>query len=307
VEDIFLMELALMIEGQQDMTWLRWQRIGRAADDLGFAGLYRSDHFTNPDEDLDTLELWSSLTWLASHTSRIEFGPMVSPVSFRHPVITAKTAAAIDDLSGGRFQLGLGAGWQQREHAHYGFDLLTVPQRLQRFQEALEVVTLLLRGEQPANFAGTYYHLEDATMLPHPQRPGGPPIVIGGGRAVLPMVARYGNEWNTVSTTPQKFQALNERLNSLLQQQGRPLTEVKRSCMTRVIFGRTDQEVQQKLCEGGQSREEAQAAGLLVGTAGAIRDQLDQLAAAGAQRVMLQWFEFDDIDALTAMARALLS
>ncbi|HKG27446.1 MAG TPA: LLM class flavin-dependent oxidoreductase, partial [Thermomicrobiales bacterium] len=96
-------DVAIMIEGQDGLNWERWQRLAAAAQDLGFAGLYRSDHFTNADgPHRDALELWTSLTWLAGHTRRIEFGPMVSPVSFRNPVITAWTAAAVDDLSGGR-------------------------------------------------------------------------------------------------------------------------------------------------------------------------------------------------------------
>ena len=186
------MELALMIEGQQGLTWKRWQRLARAAEDLGFVGLYRSDHFTDPrPPDRDALELWISLAWLASNTQRIEFGPLVSPVSFRHPVISAKMAAAVDDLSNGRLQLGLGAGWQEREHTHYGFELLDIPQRLARFQEGLEVVTRLLKSDEPVTFSGTYYRLQDAPLLPRPQRAGGPPIVIGGGRSVLSFAARY--------------------------------------------------------------------------------------------------------------------
>ena len=118
-----MLDVAIMVEGQDGLTWTRWQRLARAAEELGFAGLYRSDHLTNPTgPHLDALELWASLTWLASHTTRIEFGPLVSPVSFRHPVVTAWTAAAVDDLSGGRLRLGLGAGWQEREHASHGFD-----------------------------------------------------------------------------------------------------------------------------------------------------------------------------------------
>src|SRR5258706_15341488 len=117
------MDIALMIEGQHGVNWPRWMEIARLAEDLGFVGLYRSDHFTDPTPpDLDSLELWVSLTWLASHTQRIEFGPLVSPVSFRNPVMTARMAGAVDDLSGGRLQLGLGAGGQQREHYDFGFD-----------------------------------------------------------------------------------------------------------------------------------------------------------------------------------------
>src|SRR5512136_1176131 len=135
------MDIAIMIEGQNGLNWPRWQRTARAVEDLGFAGLYRSDHFTNSDPpDLDSLELWTSLTWLASHTQRIEFGPLVSPLSFRNPVITARMAAAVDELSEVRLILGLGAGWQEREHQLFGFDLLPMKQRFERFEEGLEVI-----------------------------------------------------------------------------------------------------------------------------------------------------------------------
>ena len=136
------MQFALMIEGQNGLTWPRWQAIALAAEELGFAGLYRSDHFTNANPpDKESLELWTSLTWLASHTQRIEFGPMVSPVSFRHPVFTARMAKDVDDLSGGRLTLGVGAGWQEREHAKFHFDLLDLPARFDRFEEGLEIIT----------------------------------------------------------------------------------------------------------------------------------------------------------------------
>ena len=129
-----VLDLAIMIEGQDGINWTRWRRIARVVEDLGFTGLYRSDHFTNPTGPyLDALELWASLTWLADNTSRIEFGPLVSPISFRHPVITAWTAAAVGDLSGGRLRLGLGAGWQEREHRTYGFELLDTRPPLHSF------------------------------------------------------------------------------------------------------------------------------------------------------------------------------
>ena len=120
-----MLEIAVMIEGQNGLNWARWQRIARLAEEAGFVGLFRSDHFTNGNPpDLDSLELWTSLTWLADNTKRIEFGPLVTPFSFRHPAFTTRMAAAVDDLSGGRLTLGLGAGWQEREHALFGFDLL---------------------------------------------------------------------------------------------------------------------------------------------------------------------------------------
>src|SRR5512136_55278 len=151
------MEIAIMIEGQNGLNWPRWQRIVQAVEELGFVGLYRSDHFVNADPpDLDSLELWVSLTWLASHTQRLEFGPLVTPFSFRHPAFTARMAAAVDDLSGGRLTLGVGAGWQEREHRHFGFDLLDLPRRFARFEEGLQVISRLLRSDQPVTYLGTY-------------------------------------------------------------------------------------------------------------------------------------------------------
>ena len=175
-----MLAIAIMIEGQNGLTWPRWQKIAQAVEELGFAGLYRSDHFTNHNPpDKDALELWVSLTWLASHTRRIEFGPLVSPVSFRNPTLTARMAAAVDDLSGGRLTLGLGAGWQAREHSNYSFDLLDLSARFDRFEEALEVITRLMKNEAPVDFEGRYYKLKDAILLPRPQRKDGPPILIG--------------------------------------------------------------------------------------------------------------------------------
>ena len=102
-----MLEIAVMLEGQNGLNWARWQNVARLVEDAGFVGLYRSDHFTNMNPpDKDSLELWVSLTWLASNTKRIEFGPLVTPVSFRHPALTARMAAAVDDLSNGRLTLG---------------------------------------------------------------------------------------------------------------------------------------------------------------------------------------------------------
>jgi alkanesulfonate monooxygenase SsuD/methylene tetrahydromethanopterin reductase-like flavin-dependent oxidoreductase (luciferase family) len=166
------MDIAIMIEAQNGLTWSRWQNLAAAVEDLGFAGLYRSDHFTNATPpDKESLELWISLTWLASHTKRIEFGPLVSPVSFRHPALTARMAAAVDDLSGGRLTLGIGPGWQEREHSLFGFELLDPISSYYRFEEGLEVITRLFRTDGPVTFEGKYYQLHEATLLPRPVRP----------------------------------------------------------------------------------------------------------------------------------------
>ncbi|ACL23633.1 LLM class F420-dependent oxidoreductase [Chloroflexus aggregans] len=300
-------EIALMIEGQNGLTWPRWQRLAQAAEDLGFVGLYRSDHFTNatPPEK-ESLELWVSLTWLASHTKRIEFGPLVSPVSFRHPALTARMAAAVDDLSGGRLQLGLGAGWQEREHTMFGFDLLPVQERFHRFAEGLEVVTRLLCSETPITWIGEYYQLRDAILLPRPRRLGGPPIVIGGNgeKRTLPLTARYADEWNAVFVPPDRFAQLNAKLDELLATAGRPRAAVRRSLMTGSVFGRDDAEVERVLA--GRDRATLRARGVLVGTAGEVIEQIHAFAAVGVERLMVQWLDVDDLDRLEAFATQVL-
>jgi F420-dependent oxidoreductase-like protein len=226
------MDIAIMIEGQNGLNWSRWQTIARMVENLGFAGLYRSDHFTNANPpDKDSLELWISLAWLADNTKRIEFGPLVTPVSFRDPIFTARMARDVDELAGGRLTLGVGAGWQEREHRMFGYDLLDVEARFARFEEGLEVITGLLRDDQPFTFEGDYYQLNEAVLLPRPRRRGdvsGPPLLIGGNgpRRTLPLAARFADEWNAVYATPALFAELSATpwTNSCLPRAARPVT-----------------------------------------------------------------------------------
>ncbi|HEX2739178.1 MAG TPA: TIGR03560 family F420-dependent LLM class oxidoreductase, partial [Rubrobacter sp.] len=302
-----VLEVAIMVEGQEGVGWDRWRRLALAVEELGYDGLHRSDHFPNNGTGTygDGLELWTSLTWLADNTERIEFGPLVSPFSFRHPVMTAWQASAVDNLAGGRLRLGLGAGWNEWEHDTFGFDLLDTDRRFVRFEEGLEVVTRLLRNEEPVSFDGEFYRLRDAMLLPRSPRPGGPPIVIGGNgvRRTLPLVARFADEWNAVFISAEEFVELNARLDGLVDEAGRAPEQVRRTLMTRVIFGRTEADVDSKL--EGEPRDQLPAA-VIAGTKDEIVDRLGRLAEAGVQRVMLQWLEVDDIDGLEAMAHSVL-
>jgi F420-dependent oxidoreductase-like protein len=301
------MEIAIMLEGQNGLTWPRFQRLAVAVEELGFAGLFRSDHFTNAQPpDIDSLELWVSLTWLASHTTRIEFGPLVSPVSFRHPVFTARMGKDVDNLAGGRLVLGVGAGWQVREHTNFGFDLLELGPRFARFAEGLEVITRLLREEAPVTFSGDFYQLQDAVLLPRSERPGGTRVLIGGNgmQKTLPLVARYANEWNGVFVPAARYAELNAHLTRLLQAEARDPASVRRSLMTNVLFGRNAREVQAKLA--GRDPAALAERGILIGTGSALREQLAELAEAGVARVMLQWMDLDDLAGLEAFAAAVL-
>jgi F420-dependent oxidoreductase-like protein len=303
------MDLAIMIEGQDGLNWPRWQRLVRTVEDLGFAGLYRSDHFTNASApDKDSLELWVSLTWLAANTTRINFGPMVSPFSFRDPVFTARIGKDVDDLSGGRLHLGVGAGWQEREHEKFGYALLDVEERFERFEEGLEVISLLLDSNEPVDFNGEFYELEEAILLPRPQRPGGPPILIGGNgeKRTLPLVAQYADMWNAVFVTPGKFAELNTRLDSLLTDEGRTPGDVHRSLMTGIVYGASTTALQEKLEGRNRTASELRERGVVAGPAEDAIGHLKALEAVGCQRVMLQWLDLDDMDGLEALALEVL-
>ena len=269
-----MVEIGLMLEGQDGLNWDRWQAIARVAEDAGFVGLYRSDHFTNPSGLYkDSLECWTSLTWLASHTSRLEFGPLVSPVSFRHPSMLVRVAAAVDDLSGGRLHLGIGAGWQEREHTNYGYYLGSVSERIARLRESAQIITHLLRSAEPLTFPGKYFNLREAVLLPRPKR--ATPLVIGGnGRQLtLPLAARFADEWNASFRTAEQFSELNAHLDTLLDREGRARSAVRRTLMTRLRYG---------------SRDE-------------VREQVAALEAVGVQRLMLGWPELDDLDGIAAL------
>lgn len=298
-----------MLEGQDGVNWPRWQRIARTVEDSGYAGLYRSDHFTNPDgEHLDALELWTALTWLAANTTRLSFGPVVSPVSFRDPRIMAWQAAAVHALAPGRLRLGLGAGWMVREHEEWGFDLLDLDARFQRFTEAIEVTTRLVRNEGPVSFTGDFYQLRDAELVPNPVSQGKLPIVIGGNgpRRTIPLAAKFADEWNGVGLNAEGYRERTAILDEHLRREGRQPGDVKRTLMTRVIFGRDEAQLAERLA--GEDADELRAAGRIVGTAEQIPEQMRALEEAGVEGVMLQWLDdLDDLDGIAALGRAATS
>jgi alkanesulfonate monooxygenase SsuD/methylene tetrahydromethanopterin reductase-like flavin-dependent oxidoreductase (luciferase family) len=193
----------------------------------------------------------------------------------------------------------------EREHEEWGFDLLGVDARFQRFTEALEVVTRLLGNEGPVSFSGEFYELDGAELVPNPVSQGTLPIVIGGNgrRRTLPLAARFADEWNGVYLSPDGFQERTRLLDDLLREEGRQPGEVRRTLMTRVIFGKDDEQLAERLA--GESADELRAKGRIVGTAQQIPAQLRELEAAGVQGVMLQWVDdLDDIEGIAALGRA---
>ena len=184
------MDIGLMVEGQNGLTWDRWIHIYKLAERLAFPSLFRSDHYFIGTQRR-SLDTFASLAVAARETKNIRLGPLVSPMTFRSPVELARTAVSLDQLSGGRFVLGLGAGWHQPEHDAYGFRFPEVPERANRFVEGVEIVKHLW-GEGPGNFDGRYFQLRDVDMQPKPPK-GRPWLLIGGrpapsapGRAFAP-------------------------------------------------------------------------------------------------------------------------
>jgi F420-dependent oxidoreductase-like protein len=315
------MDISIMIEGQQGLTWPRWKALAQVVDEAGFAGLFRSDHFTDPaPPSQESLELVVSLGYLADRTERIHFGPCVAPVSFRDPVMFTRQAMHLDDLSGGRMILGLGAGWQEREHRMFGYPLGDVAERMARFEEGLAVAHALLRGGGPASYEGRFFQIREAELLPQPQRQGGPRIMVGGNgvKRTLALAARYADIWNGVFLTPQGFRERNERLSVLLVEHGRVPGDVRRTLMTAVHFGRDGAELDRRLSwrdeeDGFRGLSVAQTVAKLregdnqlAGTPDEVISQLRAYADAGVEEIFLQWFDMDDLDGLRGFAEAVV-
>lgn len=307
-------QIGIMIEGQDGLNWGRWMRILNAAEDFGYQCVFRSDHFTNASPpDKDSLELWVSLTYAAAHTKRIEFGSLVAPVTFRHPAMTVRMAAGVDDLSSGRLVLGLGAGWQEREHAKFGVRFYDVPTRHAMLEEALEVTTHLLRSDTPITYAGKYFALNEAILLPRPARRT--PILIGGNgpKKTLPLVAQYADEWNAVYLPLVDYKARTAHLDALLRERERTPKDVKRSLMTQAIYVPNEAALNARLDAWFGQRNQPRGTvddlfnrGILVGTPSMLIDQIGAYVAAGVERFMLQWLDQDDIPGLENFARDVL-
>jgi F420-dependent oxidoreductase-like protein len=305
--------VGIMIEGQEGLTWERWRRLAETADTLGFDSLWRSDHLfslfgvvTRP--GLDT---WPSLTYLATATRRIRFGPLVCPMTFRHPSMLAREAAAVDVLSGGRLELGVGAGWHDREHQAFGIPYPPVGERVDRLDEGIRVIQALWSGE-PAHFDGRFYKLDGAVGWPRPaQRPRIPLIVGGKGARVRAIAAKYADEWNcAASQPPSVIKTLTETLEAACRKIGRDPRTIRRSWMGAFLIGERGADLERrarKIQEYVPPRAGTPAAklpgllkneGWLVGTPEEIVGQMRALTAEGIGRFMLQLFDQEDVEAL---------
>jgi F420-dependent oxidoreductase-like protein len=308
------LSLALMIEGQDGLTWARWRALAEAAEDTGYGGLFRSDHLTGlfGETTAPSLDTWASLTWLATHTRRVRFGPLVCPLTFYHPALLAKRAAAVAELSGGRLDLGIGAGWHEGEHTMFGLAFPPLRERMDRLECGARAIRALWAG-RPVTLEQAYYPLRQAQAFPVP--PGGAvPLIVGGRgeRRTLRVVAEHADEWNVTRVTPQEYAAKCRVLATHCGAVGRDPATIRRSLMVPIVTGRTAAEV-----DARRARARAlfprvppdaagwRAAGFLHGVLDEVRGDLAGWQAAGLDRVMLQVLDMDDLEMIRLIGREL--
>ena len=256
--------------------------MAQTAEAVGFDSIWVGDHllYDLPVGPRGPWEAWTTLAALAAVTSRVELGPLVASIAFREPTMLAKQAATIDAISGGRFVLGLGAGWNEREYRAYGF---AFDHRVSRFEEAFTVIRSLLRDGH-CDLAGVYYQIEDCILDPRSPRPGGPPLMLGstGPRMLsigLPHVDQWNVWWSHFGNTPEGFAREKARVDDAIREAGRKPTDVEATCAVHVRL------------PGGSGRlmghEDGPKMRPIEGTASDIADQLRLFAAAGASHVQL--------------------
>jgi F420-dependent oxidoreductase-like protein len=313
------MRICLMIEGQEDVTWDQWLALAGACEQHGLEGLFRSDHYLSVmgRRERGSLDAWATLAGLAARTSRIRLGTMVSPATFRHPSILAKMVVTVDHISGGRVELGLGAGWHQDEHTAYGFDLPPIEQRMALLGEQLEVVNLQW-SQQTVDFEGERYRLEDLDALPKPLQRPRPNLIVGGsaGPSGVALAARWADEYNTTSAaTVEECRRRRRRLEAAWAAAGRDPDTLRFSLMIGCVIGRDRGELLERVARmlertgrGGRPEEliASSAGSRIVGTTEQAVERLRAFEAAGVQRVMLQHLVHDDLDMVALIGEALV-
>jgi F420-dependent oxidoreductase-like protein len=308
------MRVCLMVEGQEGVTWDEWVALARAAEEHGLDGLFRSDHYGSllgGEAGGGSLDAWTTLAALATVTTAIRLGSLVSPVTFRHPSQLAKIVTTVDQISRGRVELGLGAGWNEPEHRAYGFAFGTMKERLANFAEQLELIHRQWT-EPSLTFDGAAYATQGLTALPRPLQRPHPPIIVGGkGTAgtVTPAV-HWADEYNTTYATPEECAGLRRTLDAACKKAGRDESTLALSLMSGCAIGRTRQDADERLARvaalSGTTAHELTAAHgsrSFFGTVEELRERLDHLEASGVRRVYLQHLDHRDLDAVALMGK----
>ena len=302
------MRLVIFTEPQQGATYEEQRRAAQLAEDLGFDGFFRSDHYVAMDADgrPGPTDSWVTLGALAVQTSRIRLGTLVTSATFRLPGPLAISVAQVDEMSGGRVELGLGGGWFEREHLAYGIPFPPRGERFDRLEEQLEIISGLWTSTGSYSFAGKHYQLVDSPALPKPVQSPRPPIIVGGkGPKRTPsLAARFADEFNTPFVSPEAARSLFQRVREAASSAGRtaPLTF---SSAVSLCVGRDDAEVARRADRIGRSLEDLRTNGdAVLGTVNEVVEQISRYAEAGASRIYLQTIDLTDLHQIELVASA---
>lgn len=300
------MRLALMIEGQEGVTWQDWCALAAACEEHGVETLFRSDHYISQGDEARNVahDAWTTIAALAARTTALRFGTLVSPATFRAPALLANAAATADHVSGGRIEIGLGAGWMEREHRAYGFPFPETKTRVEMLAEQVEIVHRLWTEER-VDFRGRHYTLEDAPGQPQPVQQPRPPLLVGGsgGRGTVEPALRFADEYNTPFVSPEEAAQVRAKVPGL-----------RFSVMTGFLVGETHEEMRERAgaLYGRRPRERsfdewlgAYSERCVVGSVGEVVARLREYERAGCDRLMLQHLLHTDLEPVRLLGREL--
>jgi F420-dependent oxidoreductase-like protein len=305
------MRFRVFVEPQEGATYAEQLAVAQLAEQLGFDAFFRSDHyisFTFGDGLPGPTDAWTTLAGIARETTTLRLGTLVSPVTFRQPGPLAITVAQVDAMSNGRAELGLGAGWNDREHAAYGIPFPSTRERFDIFEEQLAIITGLWAtpvGER-FSFAGQHYSLVDSPALPKPvQQP--PPVVIGGlGTTRTPrLAARFASEFNVMFAPPDQYPVVAGRVHAACERIGRDPASLPASVANTVICGVDDAELRRRAERVQRTPEAARAYGI-GGTPAEVVDRIGAYRDVGAETIYLQVLDLRDLDHLYLLASEVL-
>ncbi|NYJ01701.1 F420-dependent oxidoreductase-like protein [Nocardioides thalensis] len=304
-------ELRVFTEPQQGASYDDLLEVARTAEELGFGAFFRSDHYLTMGGDglPGSTDAWTTLAGLARETSTIRLGTLMTSATFRHPGVLAIQAAQVDAMSGGRLEVGIGAGWFNAEHTAYGIPFPSTKERFERYAEQLELITGLWRTPvgETYDFAGTHYQLADSPALPKPAQrdghAGGPPVIIGGvgARKTPALAARYADEFNLpfvdLDTTKTQF----DRVRAAAEDIGRDPGSLVWSNALVLCVGSDEAEVARRAAAIGREVDELRVNGV-AGTPDEAVEKIRAYAGLGAQRIYLQTLDLSDLDHLRLVA-----
>jgi F420-dependent oxidoreductase-like protein len=302
------MELRIFIEPQQGASYATQLRMAQAAEELGYGAFFRSDHYLKmgPVSGLPgPTDSWLTLAGLARETSTIRLGTMVTSATFRHPGPLAISVAQADEMSGGRVELGLGAGWYEAEHQAYAIPFPGLAERFARLEEQLAIIAGMWGTAEGETFSfdGVHYTVKDSPGLPKPVQHPRPPVIVGGGgpRRTPRLAALYADEFNRAFAPVKDTQEQFERVHAACETAGRDPSTLVLSVAQTVCCGRTEEELARRAGATGRPLADLRKNGL-AGPPGELVDQLGEWSGIGAQRMYLQVLDISDLDHIELIA-----